>query len=66
MKRYQDALPPEARALLTGVVQHLKVRGKLPERPRLERLRLIQAEMRSGRYHRLGNGLSSAVRDLLL
>jgi glycosyltransferase involved in cell wall biosynthesis len=66
MERYQDVLPREARALLTGVVQHLRLRGKLLERPRLERLRLIRAEMRSGRYHRLGNGLSSAVRDLLL
>ena len=66
LERYQHGLPPEARVLLAGVVQHLRLRGRLPERPRRERLRLIRAEMRSGRYHRLANGFSSAVRDLLL
>lgn len=66
LERYRDALRPEARGLLTGVVQHLSLRGQLPDRPRFERLRLIRAEMRSGRYHGLGNGLPSALRDLLL
>lgn len=50
---------------LDGRIRHLDARTDLPMQ-RLGRLRPIAAELRSGRYTRFSQGLTSAAKDLIL
>jgi glycosyltransferase involved in cell wall biosynthesis len=56
--------PPDRLTLLEENIDYLAVRLALPRR-RVLRLRMICRQLLDGRYHRLSNGVSTAIRDLI-
>ncbi len=63
--RSRTEIPTERLEAFERAIAHFSLRCRLPER-RLQRLSPILRELTSGGYSRMANGLSSAVRDLVV
>jgi glycosyltransferase involved in cell wall biosynthesis len=63
--RSRAEVPPQRLQQLELAMRHLAFRCLLPDQ-RLRRLRPVLRELASGGYNRMANGLSSAVRDLVV
>jgi glycosyltransferase involved in cell wall biosynthesis len=66
LRERDDRFPPtvDVFPVIEGMVAHMRARGQMEQEP--HRWRAVLRELGSGRYHRYSNGMSSAMKDLLL